>query len=189
MHHHGNGLRINKRAVGSIVGAAFFLMIFFTGYMYYTLSNQVTIAQQRTMGEISSFDLDRSQEAVDIIEGPTPVSGEQAVTVMIKNIGPKPLTIVDIGFSIPGDSEGTYQNWEYATNETLPALAHVVSRRVLVDPINEIWIAFKPLLIDHDNPCVIFSGETLTFEIKVTGIDVNSQSVKIQFLTERGRIF
>jgi hypothetical protein len=91
----GNAHKKHSKGVGTIVGAAFFLMILFTGYTFYVLSNQVTNAQQQSIIQMNDFDLKRTQENVTI-STPNPVSGNLELT--IKNTGPQIVNIIAVGY-------------------------------------------------------------------------------------------
>jgi hypothetical protein len=106
----GNAHKNSNKAVGTIVGAAFFLMILFTGYMFYMLSNQVTNAQQQSIIQMNDFDLEHSQENVTCS---APFWSPGSLELTIKNTGPKLVNIIAVGFYddgiLPPDSKWSYE--------------------------------------------------------------------------------
>lgn len=101
----GNAREKHSKAVGTIVGAAFFLMILFTGYMFYMLSNQVTNAQQQSIVQMNDFDLEHSQENVTC---GVPNWTQDNLELTIKNAGPRLVNVIAVGFYYGGT--WTYDN-------------------------------------------------------------------------------
>jgi hypothetical protein len=158
----GNVLKHHK-GVGTIVGAAFFLMIFFTGYMYYQLSNTATTAQQKSLSAISDFEKDRLQENVTCSESSFKQNGLGAnvLNVTITNNGPKLVNVTTVGF-YDGNS------WSY--DKTLV---------VVKDGLN--WLPFKSVQLSP--------WESGIISVYKPGIvETSPIPYQIQCLTERGTI-
>ena len=147
--------------MGSIVGSAFFLLIFLSGYFFYTLSNQGVAAQQQTLGEMRNFDIQRSQETLQ--QYGTVIHGSNDLIVEIKNNGPKPQNIVCIGF------------WDGVTWNYFPEVT-------LYNDIKTL-----PFLIESGGYCTI---DIITPGIpSPLPPNLPLGTYKIQFITERGLIF
>lgn len=57
----------DRRGVGAIIGAVFFLIILMTGYMYYTLHVNATYEYNKTLQDMQELDLRRSKESLEIL--------------------------------------------------------------------------------------------------------------------------
>jgi hypothetical protein len=110
----GNVREKHSKAVGTIVGAAFFLMILFTGYMFYMLSNQVTNAQQQSIVQMNDFDLERTQENLTYSSH---ILLPGSLKLTINNTGPKLVSIIAVGFYDNSLLPGSKWNYELIQNK------------------------------------------------------------------------
>jgi hypothetical protein len=87
-----------RRAIGSIIGGVFILLILVMGFTFYLLSNRGVSAQQQIFSEMQSYDIDRAQEKIVLYES---VHIEDwtsdHIQINIQNRGPKLVNIIKIG--------------------------------------------------------------------------------------------
>jgi hypothetical protein len=156
-----------RKAVGSIVGTAFFVLILLSGYFFYTLMNQGEAEQQRVFSQMRSFDIERAQEALALNPGSTIHVDGADLLVSLKNTGSRPLNITRVGLW-----DETSSTWNYAPTVT-----------VLPDGI---LLRTSQEQITGKNGLRVEPGATCSFS--VTGYQAGG-TYKIQFLTESGLLF
>jgi len=93
----GSHLKRHRRAVGSIIGGIFVLLILAMGYTMYMFGNQSINAEQQIINNMRTFDIERSQETFRTVSGPTLDLGNQKLDIVLQNVGPLPSTITNIG--------------------------------------------------------------------------------------------
>jgi hypothetical protein len=149
-----------RKAIGSIVGTAFFLLILLTGYFYYSIMNQDVAAQERVQSEMRNFDVERAQEKIEIRGNVGAYENDLVLT--IKNVGSRPTSIAAVGFY-----DVAYNSWNYAPSLTIAD-----------NPANVL-----PWRIE------VGSTSTFRVHTGGLGEDLTPGAYKIQFLTEKGLIF
>ena len=101
-------LALERRSgIGSIIGIAFFLLILLTGYFFYTLMNSDIAAQDRVQSEMRNFDIERSQEKVELSGSITRLGND--LVVNLKNSGSRPVSIAAVGLY-----DDIFTNWNYS---------------------------------------------------------------------------
>jgi hypothetical protein len=161
----GNINRSQRKAVGSIIGGVFILMLLMMGYLFYTIGNRAINAHQQTLSEMRVYDIERSREAFKTIN--EPIWSQDHLTATIQNIGPKLSYIINIGVW-----DDTTKKWSYDITNL------------------EVWENGAPHPFSYPEP--IKSGGVKTFVVPVPGIIENPPiewTYKLQFLTDRGNIF
>jgi len=93
---YGKSLRYRK-AVGSIIGGTFILLILLSGYAFYVFSNRAINAHQQVLSEMSNYDVDRSQESIEFNGPPLPQGNNATLTIALKNNGPKSIKLISYG--------------------------------------------------------------------------------------------
>lgn len=86
--------RGRRKAIGSIIGGAFILLILLSGYSFYLFSNRSVNVFQQVLSDMRVFDVDRSQELITFLGPPIPVGDNNHLQIMIKNNGPKTIKII-----------------------------------------------------------------------------------------------
>jgi len=71
-----------RRGVGSIIGAAFILLILMTGFSYYSLQFSETRKYSTVLQEMQEFDLRRNSESVEVLSVSTTDSDKLNITVL-----------------------------------------------------------------------------------------------------------
>lgn len=103
----GSTLNHSRRAVGSIIGGVFILLILVMGFTFFSLSNRGVSAQQHIFSEMQGYDIDRAQEK---LEFSTLRWTPDSIEVKIVNRGPKLVNIIKIGLW-NGESWNYYPNF------------------------------------------------------------------------------
>jgi len=93
---YGKSLRYRK-AVGSIIGGTFILLILLSGYAFYVFSNRAINAHQQVLSNMREYDIDRSQEDL-FRDYPILIAPDNnTLRIDIRNNGPKTINIMSIG--------------------------------------------------------------------------------------------
>lgn len=109
-----NGLCKKRKAIGSIIGGAFILLIILAGFEFYILNNRAQNDYQLTLNEMRDFDIDKNQEDLKVpyiaTDGDISTrgdsvtfSGDGSFTLHIRNDGPQMVTVEYIGLLIDGE--------------------------------------------------------------------------------------
>ncbi|MFB0543507.1 MAG: hypothetical protein ACETVR_01880 [Candidatus Bathyarchaeia archaeon] len=113
----------NERGTGSIIGAAFLLLILLSGFSAYALSVRTQIAYRGTLEEMDQLDNRRDKEEITFEE--VSLTLDQRLNITVKNTGSYPAHLIWLGVlnrtSTPEDqryfSQDIYLNpGETATN-------------------------------------------------------------------------
>jgi hypothetical protein len=174
----------HRKAVGSIVGTAFFILILISGFYFYTLMNQGDAWQQKVFTDMRNFDIERSQEVITLDPKNKIVSREDDnLIIWLKNTGSRPLNISTVGFWDGSDEFNQF--WVYSPNVEvlLPADIHNPARNVRLITGPEQGPGVFGLRVEP--------GESYRFKIITEGLAVNPPdgTYEIQFLTENGLLF
>jgi hypothetical protein len=163
----------HRKAIGSIVGTAFFVLILLSGYYFYTLMNQGEAQQARVLSDMRTFDIERAQEALAVIDSNNPVQANgNDLLVSLKNTGSRPLNITRVGFW-----DGVHSTWNYTPTVTISP----DSIRLITGP--EQGIGEYGLRVE--------AGASCSLQVNTSGIEPNQPegTYKVQFLTENGLLF
>lgn len=125
-----SSLRDDRRGVGTIIGAAFVLIIILTGYTYYMLQMDLTNSYNKVLMEMQELDLRQSKESIEILS----VSfNAEKLNMTIKNTGPNLTHLIWLGIfdeTLTPHNETYYQINFYANpgettanigNNTIPS--------------------------------------------------------------------
>jgi len=75
----------NKRGTGSIVGAAFLVMILLTGYAFYFLNFDVTEDYNKTLQDMRELDLKQNKESIESTS--VSITADEKLNMAVKNTG------------------------------------------------------------------------------------------------------
>ena len=104
----------SRKAVGSIIGGAFILLIILAGYEFYIMNNRAQNNYQLVLNDMRNFDIDKNQEdlkvpyietqgAIVTNEDTVSFNGDGSLTLHIRNDGPQLVNISYAGLLIGGD--------------------------------------------------------------------------------------
>jgi len=97
-----------RRGVGSIIGAAFILLILMTGFSYYTLQFSETRKYSAVLQEMQEVDLRRNSESVDILS--VSLTSLNKLNVTVTNTGSYQTHILWIGVhEVTGNTHDYYE--------------------------------------------------------------------------------
>ena len=85
----------HNRGQGSIIGAAFILLILMTGFTFYTLHVEVTNDYVRTIQEMQQLDLKRSKENIEFVS--VSFTSLNMLNITVRNTGPHQAHLIWLG--------------------------------------------------------------------------------------------
>lgn len=85
----------HNRGQGSIIGAAFILLILMTGFTFYTLHVEVTNDYVRTIQEMQQLDLKRSKENIEFVS--VSFTSLNMLNITVRNTGPYQAHLIWLG--------------------------------------------------------------------------------------------
>jgi len=166
----------HRRGLGTIVGAAFALLIFISSYSLYIFMIQSQSTYQAVLSDVSRRDQEKSEELVDLMKITT--APLNLLKINLINTGPLPIHFTYIGVFDKTASPET-QNY-YAVDlfaspgenftYTSPTIAIDASRRYQIQMVTERGNLFTA---SYPHPTFLDAGQTIalmqTFFVKATG--------------------
>lgn len=95
-----NGLYKKRRGVGSIIAGAFIILIILSSYEFYLLNNRAQNDYQKTLTNMRSFDIARTQEDLKFTD-----FAEDYSFVEVRNDGPELVHVMYIAIFVDGVNE------------------------------------------------------------------------------------
>jgi|GEM_PF-985392 len=148
------------RGQGTIIGAAFLLLIILTGYSLFLLNTRIQMAYQRIVREMHQRDLEMTQEQVELRRVGADASGRARLT--ITNLSPYTAHIIYIGII---DQEAGTQTFRKAD--------------IYIDPMETITYTAPITLIEGRTYTILLiteRGNVFSEEVK-PGLEVSSDTV------------
>lgn len=149
-----------KRGQGTIIGAAFMLLIILTGYSLFILNTRIQTAYQRVVREMHQRDLEMTQESLALKRVKTDAEGKTRLT--ITNLSPYTAHIIYIGVI---DEESKTQTFKKAD--------------IYIDPMETITSTAKITLSEDKTYKILLvteRGNIFSKEVK-PGLEVSSDTV------------
>jgi hypothetical protein len=85
----------DKRGIGSLVGAAFLILILLSGFAFYMLEVNITDEYRETLGTMDELDLKKEQEKIEFVSVST--TEEDKLDITVKNTGPHQTHLIWLG--------------------------------------------------------------------------------------------
>ena len=113
-----SGFFRRRKAVGSIIGGAFVLLIILAGYEFYILNNKIQNDYQHVLSAMRTYDIERSEEDlrftnIDLILKDL----KYYFTIKIRNDGPELVSIEQVGIFL---EEALNDDPYYGVDEQIP---------------------------------------------------------------------
>jgi len=107
----------DERGIGSLVGAAFLILILLSGFAFYMLSVNVTDEYRESLGTMDQLDLKRKQEKLEFVSVST--TDENKLNITVENTGPYQTHLIWLGVfdeTAPPSTQNYYELNGYYIN-------------------------------------------------------------------------